>query len=421
VDAPAHPASFGLVARSIFDGSPAQGRPGWIEVEAGAFGARGAGPEPAGRRPWLDANDLTLMPGLIDAHAHPGLPTPLEGANDVSLSEIAGLLFSHCGQMLDAGFTTVRYTGGVDGGLVRALRRGLVRGPRALTAGPVLCQCGGHGDYAPTFSDGRPPSSMWNPGLVVFAAVCDGEDSVRRAVRNAFRQGAGFIKMCVTGGVVSHSDSLDDTQFTVDEIRVAVEEARARGTYVTVHAHSDAGIRGAIEAGAMGVEHGSGLTEATAAVMAERGVRLVPTLTVVDKLSRGLETGVGSVDPESVQRVRRGMEEAIRIARAAGVVVGAGSDLIGPEQSERGLEVSLRAAVTDPTEALAAMTRTNAEVIGRPDLGGLDAGCPADVIGVRGDPLTSPELLADPANIALVVHRGRVVKDPDGRMTAATA
>jgi len=397
---------------SVIDGTGRESRRADVVVEDGSIVdvvVPGQAPASAVRR--IDATGLTVLPGLIDAHAHPGLPDPVPGANDVSAAEVAALLLQQCSDMLDAGFTTARFPGGVDGGLVRAIERGLARGPRVITAGPVLCQCGGHGDYAPTFSSGEPPAAMWQPGLVVFARVCDGEDDVRRAARTAFRQGASFLKMCVTGGVVSVSDHLEDTQFTVGEIRAAVEEAEARGTYVTVHAHNNDGIRNALDAGARGIEHGTWLSEENAARMAELGAVLVPTLSVLEQVASRSTTSGAPVQKDRIAEVRKGMHEAIEVARAAGVVVGAGSDLVGAEQRKRGLEVALRSRVTDAMEALCAMTSVNAEVVRRPSAGRLEAGCRADLLVVDGDPLTEPELLADPDRVVLVMKDGLVVKD----------
>jgi imidazolonepropionase-like amidohydrolase len=404
--------SLSLHGGLVFDGTGTEPVMADVSIEGDAIAAVGTCPSAAVR---VDVAGLTLLPGLIDAHAHPGLPSPAPGANDVSRAEIAGLLFQHCAQMLDAGFTTVRYTGGVDGGLVRAVDRGFVPGPRILTAGPVLCQCGGHGHYAPTFSDGSSPEAMWQPGLLVFARVCDGPDEVRRAAREAFRQGATFLKMCITGGVVSVSDGLDDTQFTVTEIRAAVEEASARGTYVTVHAHNNAGIRNALDAGAKCIEHGTDLNEENAARMAAEGVALVPTLNVLHQLAK---QDLGDI-PKHTERLgatRDGMQQAIKVALDAGVSVGAGSDLIGPVQQQRGLEVALRAQITSPTEALTAMTSTNARIVRDIRIGQVAVGYRADLIAVDGDPLTEPELLAESDRVVLVVKDGQVVKDRDGRV-----
>src|SRR5262249_50778645 len=134
------------------------------------------------------------------------------------------------------------------------------------------------------------PSCTWFhheiPGLRSMSLLSDGVDVMRRNVREAFRRGADFIKLCVTGGVVSTHDKLSDTQFTVEETAAAVYEAEARGTYVTVHAHNNKGVRNAIQAGVKCVEHGSEIDEETAALMAEHGVAHVPTLAVVYALQQ---------------------------------------------------------------------------------------------------------------------------------------
>lgn len=403
--------SLALCGGVVFDGAGAEPHSAEVVTEGDRIVSVGGSVPAAVER--IDVSGLTVLPGLIDAHAHPGLPWPGTGAGEVSAAEVAGLMFQHCSDMLDAGFTTVRFVGGVDGGLVRAVERGYVRGPRVITAGPLLCQCGGHGHYAPTFSDGEPPPATWLPGLIVLSRVCDGPEEVRRAAREAFRQGATFLKMCVTGGVVSVSDGLEDTQFTVEEIRAAVEEASARGSYVTVHAHNNAGIRNALDAGAKGIEHGTDLSEENAARMAAQGVALVPTLNVVHQLAeKALD--IGPVEGDRLTAVREGMERAIKVALAAGVTVGAGSDLIGAVQQRRGLEVALRARVTSPMEALTAMTSTNARVLRDPGAGRVAAGLRADLVAVDGDPLADPELLADPMRVVLVVKEGVVVKDRRG-------
>ncbi len=174
--------------------------------------------------------------------------------------------------------------GGIDGGVVTTIAKGKVRGPRVLSCGPVQCQIGGHGYDGAAWE----PTELWSghhlPGLSALSMMSGNADELRGNVREAFRRGASFLKLCVTGGVVGAHDRLTDTRFTVDEIAVAVQEAAARGTYVTVHAHNNQGIRNAVEAGARCVEHGTDLDEATATLMATHDVALVPTFAVVEKL-----------------------------------------------------------------------------------------------------------------------------------------
>lgn len=363
----------------------------------------------------IDCDGLTLTPGLIDAHVHLGLSSPIDASlrYELSVAEIAADMFANCATTLDAGFTTVRDTGGIDAGLVRAVGSGRVRGPRIIQCGPVHCQTGGHGYNAAEWE----PTSHWDhhaiPGLRAMSLLSDSPDEMRKNVREGFRRGAEFIKLCVTGGVVSAHNKLSDTQLCVEEIAAAVSEAAARGTYVTVHAHNNDGIRNAVEAGARCVEHGSAIDEATARLMADHDVALVPTLAVAHQLFT--DPAAAGLPPAMAERVGdtiQGQTDAIHAARAAGVRIGSGSDLIGPDQSHRGVELTLRSRVESPAQALISATATNADILGIGDhVGRILPGLQADIVGFRDDPLVDPERFADPQNVVLVIQGGRVVKD----------
>jgi len=184
----------------------------------------------------VDLDGLTLLPGLIDAHTHLGLVSVID-PGPVPVAVAAAQIFQNVELALLSGHTTVREVGGLDGGVAQAIDAGLIPGPRLLPSGPALCQTGGHGDLGPPFlpHDHR---HVGTPGLSQMSVVCDGPDEVRVAARTAFRRGATQLKVCISGGVVSFTDRLEDTQFTVEELRAAVDEARARDTYVTAHAHT---------------------------------------------------------------------------------------------------------------------------------------------------------------------------------------
>ncbi|WP_406634261.1 amidohydrolase family protein [Amycolatopsis sp. WGS_07] len=403
-----------LAGATVADGTGADPVAGQaILVEDGRIAGLGGTPPPGAEV--LDCTGLTLVPGLIDAHVHLGISSDIAADTGYGLpaAEIAADMFANCAQTLDAGFTTVRDTGGIDGGLAGAVAKGKIPGPRILQCGPVQCQTGGHGHLA----SGWEPAHLWAghgiPGLRELSFLSDSPDQMRGNVREAFRRGADFLKLCVTGGVVSYHDKLSDTQFTVEEIRVAVEEAAARGTYVTVHAHNNAGLRTAIEAGVLCVEHGTAIDDEMAALMAERGVAHVPTLTVVrDLLKDASRLGL---PPEMAERAKgawQGQLDAIRASRAAGVRVGLGSDLVGPGQDHRGDELVLRAEAESPMAALVAATSVNADILGIADeTGTIEVGKKADLVAFAGDPLTSPELFGDREAVVLVVQGGRVVKD----------
>jgi len=323
---------------------------------------------------------------------------------------VAAKIFAVCARTLDQGFTTVRDAGGIDGGVARAVRDGLIRGPRIFPAGPLHCQTGGHGDGRAPFDHRATPTL---PGLMQSPRPVDGPDDMRRAVREAFRSGATQIKVCVSGGVVSHTDSMEDAQLTVAELRAAVEEAAARDSYVMAHAHTVRGIRNGLEAGVHCFEHASFLDEETAHLIAQAGAVIVPTLAVLHFFTEQWESwGVAEHTVERARRAYESMQKAVRIAADAGIAIGSGSDLLGDIQGGRGIEIALKAKILDPMTALVSATRTNAEIMGISDeCGTIADGLRADLVAVDGDPLEEPGLFEDESRIVVVIQGGRIVKD----------
>jgi imidazolonepropionase-like amidohydrolase len=407
-----------LTGATLIDGTGAEPRRDTaVEIEGSHIAS-------VGRRTGsdVDLDGLTLLPGLIDAHTHlaavAGIGTPI---GVYSIAELAARLFRNCELALDAGFTTCREVGGVDGGVVRAIEQGLVRGPRIFPSGAAIAQDGGHGTMMPAFSDCFCPLAI--PGLFQITAVCNSPDEVRLAVRRNFRRGATQIKVLVTGGVVSTSDELDETQLTVEEIRAAVVEAEARNTYVTVHSHNCRGVRNGLAAGVRCVEHGTNLDEETAELMAAAGCGLVPTLAVAHLMSAEYaKWGLPELVVPRVRGVEQGMADAALVARRFGITVGSGSDLLGPDQDRRGLELVLRSRLEDPLAAIRSATLDNARIMRRADhLGSVEPGKLADLIAVDGDPLAEPELFDDPGRVVLVIKDGLVCKDTQGRAARTAA
>jgi imidazolonepropionase-like amidohydrolase len=400
-----------LAGGRVADGTGADPRQVDVCVSDGIITALGRAPAGATT---MDLDGRLLTPGLIDAHVHLGLSSPIlpQFAFALSAAEIAADIFTTAGLAVDAGFTTVRDTGGIDGGVVDVIAKGKVRGPRVLSCGPVQCQTGGHGYYGADWE----PTDLWTehhiPGLCSLSLMSGNAAELRKNVRESFRRGASFLKLCVTGGVVGGHDKLTDTQFTVEEIAVAVEEAAARGTYVTVHAHGNAGIRNAVQAGVRCVEHGTDIDEATAALMRERDVALVPTFAVVETLLNGQGMDVHADATARVAGVRDRMATALRISRAAGLRIGSGSDLIGPNQVRRGEELRIRAELESPMEALVSATSANANILGIDDtVGTVQVGMQADLVAWQNDPLENAKVFAEPDLAVLVVKGGQVVKD----------
>jgi imidazolonepropionase-like amidohydrolase len=361
-----------------------------------------------------DLKGLTLLPGLIDAHAHLGLAYDFAAEGNpglVSAAEIAARTFENCNLCLDAGFTTVRDMCGVDGGLVRAIAGGAVRGPRVYPSGAAIVQTGGHGHISGPFC--VQDHTLAIPGLVQMVAICDGADEVRHQARLNFRRGATQLKVFVSGGVVSTTDRLEDTQLTVDELRAAVHEAKARETYVSGHAHNVRSIRNGLDAGLECFEHGTLLDEATAAAMAQAGAALDPTLAVCHLMALyWKDWGLTEEIVGRMHGLEKHMEQSVKIAEAASVLMGSGSDLLGPRQNRRGLEIVLKAKILSPLRAIQCATQGNARIMHLEDrLGTIQTGKLADVIAVKGDPLADPTVLDDPARVVLVIKGGEVVKD----------
>lgn len=360
----------------------------------------------------VDCAGRTLLPGLIDAHVHIGALDP-DGREqqrryfDSEASLLAGL---NLAELLDQGFTTARDAGGADAGFRRVVERGAIAGPRLLVSGRPLSQTGGHADGRLATEHGNVSACGAQVGMV--PQIVDGADQVRWAVREELRRGADQIKVMAGGGVMSPTDRLEASQFSLDELRVAVETARAAGSYVLAHAYTPEAIQTSVAAGVRSVEHGNLIDAPTATLMAEHGVFLVPTLVTYEKLYEGGERiGLSKANLEKLAVVIDAGLDSLRIAQAAGVRIASGSDLLGPMARHRGRELAIKAQVLGPMGAIVAATRTNAELL-RLDgqIGTVQPGKRADLIIVDGDPLADIELLGRPETTWAIVTDGRLYK-----------
>lgn len=368
---------------------------------------RWTGPPP-GEAVVLDCRGQTLLPGLIDAHAHVTAVEAdiLEQRRRLAPSLIALRTARILEEALAQGFTTLRDAGGADWGLREAVARGIVAGPRLLVSGAPLTQTGGHGDFR--LRAERVPS---DPCLGMRTVIADGVNGVRWAVREELRQSADQIKVVAGGGVLSPGDPLEATQYSPAELRAAVEEAAAAGTYVAAHVYAPAGIMAALAAGVRSIEHGNLLDEASASALKAAGAFLVPTLATYELLWRHRrEAGLRAESVAKLERARAGGLLAVELAHRMGCRIASGSDLLGPFQARRALELELKAEVMSPMEAICSATRVNAELLGLGDrLGTVEAGKWADLLVVDADPLRDVSALQRYRERLSLIMKGGVI------------
>lgn len=384
-----------------------------LVVEGDRIVEIGSGAPPASAEQVIDCGGRTIMPGLIDAHVHIGAIDVdiLEQHRNYATSHAALKMGRILAETLLQGFTTVRDAGGCDAGFRQAIEDGTIPGPRLLVSNRPVSQTGGHADFRRPTESGDPLACCSQAGMR--SVVADGADEVRRATRENLRTGADQIKIMASGGAMSPSDELDTTQYTVPELRAAVEEATAVGTYVLAHAYSGAAIRNCIEAGVRCIEHGNLIDQSTAEAMAEAEMYLVPTLSTYELLYRkGADYGIPRRNIDKIGIAHEKALQGLSTAYAAGVKIASGSDLLGPLAVHKHRELELKAEVLHPLEVLVATTRTNAELMGlAADLGTVEVGKLADLLLVDEDPLSSMSVFSRPDGIPVIVQNGNLVKN----------
>jgi imidazolonepropionase-like amidohydrolase len=363
-------------------------------------------PMPSASGRVVSLRGMTLLPGLIDAHVHAAaVEADIQDQHRHFFgSELAVLTARSLTEMLDRGFTSVRDAGGADAGFRRLIERGTIPGPRLLVSGRPLTQTGGHGDNrrAMEQEDASPGA------LGMTHTVADGPEEVRRAVREELRRGADQIKVMASGGVMSPTDRLESVQYSLEELTTAVAAAAASGSYVLAHAYTAEAIEVCVAAGVRSIEHGNLLNKRAAELMAEAGTFLVPTLVTYEKLyEQGPELGIPKANLDKLGLIIDAGLESLRLADAAGVRIGSGSDLLGPMRRFQGHEIALQAQALGAGAAIIAATKTNAELLGiGADTGTIEVGKLADIVAVDGDPLADPGLLGAPERFRMVMHNG---------------
>ena len=369
----------------------------------------------------IDGGGRTLMPGLIDAHWHAMLvrPTPaMLLTGDIGyLNLLAG---AEATATLMRGFTTVRDVGGPVFGLKRTIDEGIVAGPRIFPSGAIITVTGGHGDFRQPSELprvlGAPQSSGEQTGA---AMIADSPDEVRVRAREQLMQGASQIKLTAGGGVASPHSPLDVSTFTEAELRAAVEAAENWSTYVTVHAYTPASIQRAIAAGVKCIEHGHLMDEATAKLIAEKGIWL-STQAFPDEQADAFPPG--SSERAKALEVFAGTDKTFTLAKKYKIKTAIGTDILFSERlaQRQGELLTKLVRWYTPAETLIMATGTNAELLALSEnrnpypgkLGVVEEGAFADLLLVDGDPIANIKLIEDPQrNLLVIMKDGRIYKN----------
>ncbi len=382
-----------------------------VIIDGDTITAAGAGLAIPANATVIDLGGATILPGFIDAHTHligrplgePGWET--ERVRDFEgYSAIRGVEAAQ--KTLLAGITTVRNVGAPyfnDFALRQAINEGHVPGPRMRSAGYAIGIAGGHCDdngYRPGVAERGPKEGIAN-----------GVEEVRAAVRYQVKYGADVIKVCATGGVLSEGDAVGATQYSFEELKALVDEARKLDRKVAAHAHGTEGIKLAVKAGVSSIEHGSFLDEEGAKMMAERGTYLVPTLSAVEAVDNAAKSGVlKGLRAEKARLAAASVRTAMKLALANHVPIAMGTDAgVGAHGTNmHELTLMVEWGGMKPLDAITAATMGGARLLGwDKKLGSITAGKYADIIAVTADPLQNIRALEQ---VSFVMKDGVVCK-----------
>jgi imidazolonepropionase-like amidohydrolase len=357
--------------------------------------------------PIIDLSSQTVLPGLIDCHAHIlGDPKDQSSTGGLRMSSPMGAIWGYHNLQvwLDHGFTSLRDAGEADlayGQLALrdAINRGLIRGPRIVSAGNFVSVTGGHGD-----ADVLAPDQV----LARRPNLADTVDQVSEAVRRDLKYGADWIKLMATGGVMDPLSDYNVQELSEAQMARAVEVAHRAGRHVMAHAEGTEGIKAAARAGVDSIEHGTMLDEEGAAVMEQRGTWLVPTLyTFQHGVEEGASLGADPIMVAKGKAILAAQQPAFSLALKHHLKIAYGTD-DDPDFSSKEFSALVRAGLS-PLGAIQAATLNAATLLGAAQATGtVDEGKFADIVAVAGDPLNDITAME---HVTFVMKGGAVVKD----------
>lgn len=365
-----------------------------------------AGHAPAGTKT-LDLQELTVLPGLIDSHAHVlGNPKDLSPTAHLRMSGPQETLWGvhNLGVWLDHGFTSLRDAcesalGYGQLALRDSINRGLIRGPRMVSAGTCISITGGHGDDDILAPDQALPRR---------SNLADNVDETADAVRHDLKYGADWIKLMATGGVADVLSDFNVQELSQDQMAKAVEIAHRARKKVMAHAEGTEGIKAAVRAGVDSIEHGTMLDEEGAALMEQKGTWLVPTLETFQRgAAIGTATGQDPIEVQKTKEILRYQGPAFQRALAHHLKIAFGVD-DDPDFLDNEFEALVNGGMK-PLQAIQAATVNASQLLGMADqVGTIEPGKFADIIAVSGDPLSDIKTMH---NVVLVMKGGEIVKN----------
>lgn len=362
---------------------------------------------PSGDWTEMDMGGATLLPGLSDSHVHLTSRADMHGLRRYTVSTpraaISGVVNAE--KTLMAGFTTVRNLGApgfADVDLMKAIDQGEIVGPRIIGAGQSIGITGGHCGDATALPYGKQMRS---------GGRADGPWEVRQKVRENKKYGAKVIKFCGTGGVLSPNTSINAQQYSLEEMKAIVDEARLLDLKVAVHAHGPRGVQSALEAGVDSVEHASMITDAGIALAVKNGTYLSMDIYVSDYiLSEGEAAGITQESLAKERQVGRLQRERFQAAVQAGAKIAYGTDAgVYPHGTNARQFVKMVEWGMTPMQAIQASTIGNADLFGVADeVGSIEVGKAADMIAVNGNPLSN---IRELESVDFVMKGGVVYKN----------